>query len=138
MNCQEVSGLLDAYLDKELDVITSSKFDRHLTDCPACRARSDQYRQMHESVKAQMEYFQGPEEFAQRLRAGLYSSGQAEERTSARMVSPLAGVGDGRQLNRCFVIDGAASSDVQTLRPRRTSWLNRWCRATSDPCWQIT
>ena len=71
MSCQEVCELLDAYLDNELDVVTSSHFERYLTECAVCRAKCDQYRQMHDSVKSRIQYFQAPEEFQQRLRAQL-------------------------------------------------------------------
>jgi anti-sigma factor RsiW len=71
MSCQEVCELLDAYLDKELDVVTSSRFERHLTECAVCRAKWDQYRQMHDSIKSRIQYFQAPEDFQQRLRTHL-------------------------------------------------------------------
>jgi anti-sigma factor RsiW len=76
MSCQEVCEFLDAYVDKELDVFTSSQFDRHLTECAACRAKYDQYQQMHDSVRVHMEYFPASEEFVQKLRAQLHQSGR--------------------------------------------------------------
>ena len=81
MSCQEVCEFLDAYIDKELDVMTSSRFDRHLVDCAGCRAKYDRYRQMHKSVQTQMEYFQAPEEFERKLRASLYPSDHSENRS---------------------------------------------------------
>jgi len=36
MNCDELRPLIDAYLDDELDLITSSAIARHLPDCPDC------------------------------------------------------------------------------------------------------
>jgi anti-sigma factor RsiW len=84
MSCQEVCELLDAYLDKELDVVTSSHFERHLTECTVCRARCDQYRQMHDSVKSRIQYFQAPEDFQQRLRASLRPPEQHESAASRR------------------------------------------------------
>lgn len=84
MNCQELSQLLDAYIDKELDVVTSSQFDRHVTECPACRARRDRYQQMHDSVAAHMEYFEVPQGFEQRIRAKLYPAPEHESKTIRR------------------------------------------------------
>ncbi|HEX4164170.1 MAG TPA: anti-sigma factor [Bryobacteraceae bacterium] len=84
MSCQQVSDFLDAYVDKELDVITASQFDRHLAECAACRAKADQYRQLHDSVQAHMEYFQAPGEFEQRLRARLYPSSQQQQKPIRR------------------------------------------------------
>jgi anti-sigma factor RsiW len=83
MSCQEVCEFLDAYIDKELDVITSSRFDRHLVECADCRVKYDQYRELHESIKARMEYFQVPEPFERKLRASLNPSGRSEN-TSVR------------------------------------------------------
>ena len=81
MSCQDVCEFLDAHLDNELDVITNSQFDRHLTECAACRAKYDQYRQIHHSVNAHMQYFQAPEEFEQKLRERLYPNGRRRDRT---------------------------------------------------------
>lgn len=71
MSCQDVSGLIDAHLDQELDVITSSQFEQHLSQCAACREKYDRYQQMHGAVKAHMQYFHAPEDFEQKLRASL-------------------------------------------------------------------
>jgi anti-sigma factor RsiW len=81
MSCQEISEFLDAYIDKELDVITSSQFERHLIECAACRAKRYSYQQMHDSVKAHLEYFRAPEEFEQRLRAQLFGRGDGKVKT---------------------------------------------------------
>ena len=77
MSCKEVGEFVDAYVDKELDVISSSHFEQHLRECAACRAKYEQYAQMHDSVRGHMEYFQPPEGLEQRLRASL-SGGPAE------------------------------------------------------------
>jgi anti-sigma factor RsiW len=84
MSCQEVGEFLDAYVDKELDVVTTSQFDRHLAECAVCRARFDQYQQMHDSVRAHIEYFRAPAEFEQKLRASLYPPSQSADRTTRR------------------------------------------------------
>lgn len=36
MRCDELSGLLDLYLDGELPEETARRVDRHLLRCPAC------------------------------------------------------------------------------------------------------
>jgi anti-sigma factor RsiW len=84
MSCQEVCDFLDAYLDKELDVISTSEFDRHLNECAACRAKYDQYREMHGAVQAHMEYFQAPEDFEQKLRVLLHPSEPHKEKATRR------------------------------------------------------
>jgi anti-sigma factor RsiW len=88
MSCQELCDFLDAYSDKELDVISTSRFNRHLKECAACRAKYDQYREMRDAVRAQMEYFQAPEEFEEKLRVLLRPSEPHEEKTTWRQWFP--------------------------------------------------
>lgn len=58
MSCQEVRGLVDAYIDRELDVATALEFERYLTECVACHAICDQYQQLHDSMCAQIPCFE--------------------------------------------------------------------------------
>ncbi len=83
MTCQELDEFLDAYIDNELDVVTSVQFDRHLTECADCRAKRDRYAKVQQSVRAQMEYFHAPEALAQKLRIQLNPSG-GEKRSEER------------------------------------------------------
>ncbi len=71
MSCQQVRQLLDAYLDRELDVVTTVQFDRHLTECAGCRDTFESYRRLHDTVKTQIPYFKAPEEFAHQVRTRL-------------------------------------------------------------------
>jgi anti-sigma factor RsiW len=79
MSCQEVGEFLDAYLDNELELMAATQFDRHLTGCASCRARYEQYREMHRAVQGSMEYFRAPEDFAQKLRTNLFPGTQEEK-----------------------------------------------------------
>jgi anti-sigma factor RsiW len=79
MSSQHVDEFLDAYIDRELDVIASTQLERHLMECASCRAKVDQYRQMQDSVRSHMERFRAPEEFEQRLRLQLRGPGQSLE-----------------------------------------------------------
>ena len=71
MSCQEVRGFVDAYVDKELDVITALQLERHVTECAGCRAICEQYQQLHHSVQAQIPYFKAPEHLEDKIRATL-------------------------------------------------------------------
>jgi len=71
MKCEELNELLDAYVDRELDLMTSSRFDRHLAECEHCRTLHSQYQRMHETVSNRMEYFRAPEHLEANLRARL-------------------------------------------------------------------
>lgn len=84
MNCQEVCEFLDAYVDRELDVIASRQFESHLSECASCRETLSRYRDMHDSVKARMEYFRPSEEFEQKLRASLYGAGAPQDHNRKR------------------------------------------------------
>ncbi len=84
MSCQQLGELLDAYIDEELDLVTSSQFERHLIECAACRAKRDSYQQMHDSVKARLQYFKAPEGFEQRLRVQLFGPGEDKGKTGKR------------------------------------------------------
>ncbi len=74
MSCKEVFEFLDAYIDQELDAFSSSRFERHLAECPECSTKYNQYAQMHNSVRTRMESFHVPKGFEQRLRAQLHLS----------------------------------------------------------------
>ncbi|MDQ2841239.1 MAG: anti-sigma factor [Acidobacteriota bacterium] len=76
MSCQEVGEFLDAYVDGELDVVTSLRFDGHLTECDSCRALCEQYKQLHDSVQNQIPYFKAPGELEDKIRLQLRRAGR--------------------------------------------------------------
>lgn len=80
MSCEDVCEFVDAYVDRELDVISSSRLEQHLSECAACRTKYQQYAHMHDSVRARMEHFQPPEGLEQRVRARLHPVGRPENR----------------------------------------------------------
>src|SRR4051794_4084431 len=84
MSCQEVCGLVGAYVDRELDVVTTLEFERHLTECVTCRAICGQYQQLHDSVGAQIPYFEAPEGLEDKIRASLRSAGRDGDRSIRR------------------------------------------------------
>ncbi len=84
MSCQEVRTFLDAYVDRELDVVTASQFERHLTECVACRAMSERYQQLHDSVQAQIPYFKAPRDLEDQIRARLHPAERVQDRTTQR------------------------------------------------------
>ena len=71
MNCQEMRGVLDAYIDGELDVANILKFERHLAECASCRALYKNYQNVHESVRAQIPYYAVPNGLEERIRANV-------------------------------------------------------------------
>ncbi len=71
MSCQEAHGLFDAYVDRELDVISTLQFERHLTECVTCRATYEKYRELHDSVQTRIPYFAAPEGLEEKIRSRL-------------------------------------------------------------------
>jgi anti-sigma factor RsiW len=45
MNCEEAERLMDAYLDRELELRRQIEIERHLSHCPACQALARQCRE---------------------------------------------------------------------------------------------
>jgi anti-sigma factor RsiW len=84
MSCQQVHEFLDAYIDRELDLVTTLDFDRHLTECGACRATYEQHQQLHDSMQAQLPYFDVPKELEAKIRAGLRSAERDQDRAIRR------------------------------------------------------
>jgi anti-sigma factor RsiW len=74
MSHDQVRELLDAYVDRELDVVTALALDRHLSECDACRVTFMRYEQLHSSVKAQIPRFKAPEGLESKIRAQLHSA----------------------------------------------------------------
>ena len=61
MTCSEAAGLLDARLDDELDMASSASIDLHLSGCPACAARYEALRNLHQEIAAaDLAYAPGP------------------------------------------------------------------------------
>lgn len=71
MSCKEMRGLLDAYVDRELDVVSALQFERHLAECASCRETSEKYHRLHDSVRAQIPYFKAPPQLEEKIRAGF-------------------------------------------------------------------
>lgn len=68
MSCKEAGGLLDAYVDGELDLVRTLEFEDHLKACAACRARRDNYEMLRQSVQARGVYLEAPEGLEQKIR----------------------------------------------------------------------
>ena len=71
MNCKDVSELVDAYLDGELDPVTNKDIEGHLQNCPVC----DQLFKEHHAVVAAIgtvaPYHKAPEGLRERVQASL-------------------------------------------------------------------
>jgi anti-sigma factor RsiW len=66
VNCHEVSRLLDAYVDNELDLPASAGVSEHVEACPACRQRLAELESIRRLVQT-LPYYAAPK----RLRAAV-------------------------------------------------------------------
>ncbi|HLH04838.1 MAG TPA: anti-sigma factor [Bryobacteraceae bacterium] len=85
MNCQQARELMDAYLDQELDLMTSSQVGRHVAECEGCGEVYAKYRRVRDGVSEQMPYFAAPPKLEEKIRAELDL--RKEERRAAKTVA---------------------------------------------------
>ena len=87
MNCEEVTKLMDGYLDGELDPITSQAIEQHLRDCPNCEQRYIANRTLVHAIGSAMPYYKAPIGLRERIQSSLREE-IAEQ--PARTVAPDA------------------------------------------------
>jgi anti-sigma factor RsiW len=96
MNCDEMQGLIHAYADEELDVVTALHVDRHLTECPACQSLYRQCNELRQLVQREAVSFRATKTLENSVRASLRAEdvavGGAASRTSHRWLSWLVPV----------------------------------------------
>ena len=71
MNCQEITNLMDGYLDGELDPITSQKIEQHLRDCGKCEQAYEAHTALTHAISRSVPYYKAPIELRQRVHASL-------------------------------------------------------------------
>jgi mycothiol system anti-sigma-R factor len=71
VNCDEIKNLMDAYLDGELDPITSQKVEQHLRDCPKCEQAYEVEIAMAHAISQGAPYYKAPPELRERIQVSL-------------------------------------------------------------------
>jgi mycothiol system anti-sigma-R factor len=71
MNCDEALKLMDAYLDGELDPITSQTIEQHLRDCPSCDQAYKTQGSLIRAIGSATPYFKAPAELRERIQSSL-------------------------------------------------------------------
>lgn len=86
MNCKEITDLKDAYLDGELDPITSQKIERHLRDCSNCGQVYEMNSALTHAISRGAPYYKAPIELSEGIRSslrnasdGAFTSGRLQE-----------------------------------------------------------
>ena len=71
MICTECTGLIDAYIDGELDVRGVLDVEAHLTTCRACSKLVQTRRELSRAIRTQARRFEPSEELVKRLQASI-------------------------------------------------------------------
>ncbi|MBA3875145.1 MAG: anti-sigma factor [Anaerolineae bacterium] len=71
MDCSQLRTLLDAYLDTEVDLMTSLDIEKHLAECPACTLRLQNRRVIKEASQGDSLYMRAPAGLEDRIRASI-------------------------------------------------------------------
>ena len=71
MNCEEIKNLMDAYLDGELDPVTSQKVEQHLRDCGVCEQAHEVETAMARAISQTAPYYKAPLELRERIQVSL-------------------------------------------------------------------
>jgi hypothetical protein len=68
MNCEEMSPLLGAYLDGELDLVTSMQAEAHVAECAACQAALEKLTALNAALTENAPRYAAPEGLRARVR----------------------------------------------------------------------
>jgi anti-sigma factor RsiW len=71
VNCQEITELMDGYLDGELDPITSQKIEQHLRDCRKCKEAYETHAALANAINRGAPYYKASTELRQRVQSSL-------------------------------------------------------------------
>ena len=89
MNCEEIKNLMDAYLDGELDPITSQKVEQHLRDCPKCEQAYEVETAMAHAISQAAPYYKAPLELRERIQVSLREAVGTPTRRGSAAAGPL-------------------------------------------------
>jgi len=89
VNCEEIKNLMDAYLDGELDPMTSQKVEQHLPDCPKCEQAYEVETAMAHAISQAAPYYKAPLELRERIQVSLREAIGAPASRSAAAEDPL-------------------------------------------------
>src|SRR5581483_5127195 len=86
MDCAQAEGLLDIYLDRELEPVRSLEIEAHLRACARCAQSRSAHEALRRSLKADALYFKAPGALQRRVQHSVRKAAQAE--TPRRWLSP--------------------------------------------------
>src|SRR5437868_2675224 len=71
MNCKEATKLVDAYLDAELDPVTSQQVEQHLRDCRRCEEAYGVQRSLITTIETSAPYYRASSDLRRRIHSSL-------------------------------------------------------------------
>lgn len=71
MDCTQTRSVLNAYVDKELDLTSAIAVDEHLQSCTACKKIYDNYSALRSALGQRTSYYPAPAALTDRIRAKL-------------------------------------------------------------------
>src|SRR5690242_20580068 len=78
MSCQENAALIHGYLDGELDLVHSLRFEDHLRECAKCTQKYRNLQTLRTAVRGGGLYVQPAEDLAARVQSSLREAERAE------------------------------------------------------------
>ena len=78
MNCHDMTELLHAHLDQELDPVRSLEAEQHLKECPACLRRYQELQALRKVIAGRRLYFEAPPGLAKRVRTAVRQASRAQ------------------------------------------------------------
>ena len=71
MNCDEISELLDAYFDGEVDALTTRDIEEHLSDCSSCQMKLAEIQKTSNLLRSSVSYYIAPKGLERKIRRSL-------------------------------------------------------------------
>jgi anti-sigma factor RsiW len=78
VNCQETQGLLDAYVDGELDLVHTLAIEEHLQDCQVCTRLYKNRVGLHTTMSSGALRYQAPPRLAMQVQRTVRAASRAE------------------------------------------------------------
>src|SRR2546426_5972865 len=75
--------MIHAYLDGELDLLSTLQLEAHLRECAACAQAYKNHQTLRSAMSSGGLYFKPPNDLTQRIRLALHEADQAGRRASA-------------------------------------------------------
>jgi anti-sigma factor RsiW len=76
MNCEETQELVDAYVDRELDLVKGLELERHLSECVACSEHHASLLALRSAINAV--YYTPPASLQRRVKSGIRKASKSE------------------------------------------------------------